>query len=246
MIKIILCALNEVQNLKILLPEINAQMKRINLPYQILICLDGSSDDSKEYILTQKNSYPIEILPQINEKGLGKAMKRLFLKAASTSNDNELIISMDADNTHFPSQIEDLITKNKGDVVILSRFCKESKMLGFPFYRILISKTTSFVMRLFFGIRDIENKKIKDYSSGYRCYRVKSIKKLIEEFGDNFITNQDFTYTCELLINLDKIGAKFQELPLHYDYSKKIGESKLRFFSNAKSLLRLIYQRITK
>ncbi len=248
MIKIILGALNEAQNLKILLPEICDQMQKLKLDFEIILCIDASSDDSQEIILAQKNTYPIRILDFCKEKGLGKAIKRLFLDVINNSQDEDVIISMDADNTHFPRQIEEIIDyfkqNSQTEVLILSRFCNNSKIIDFPFRRILISKTTSFLLQIVFGIKRVSGGKIKDYSSGYRAYKAYKVKELYQKLGDDFIRQNDFTHTCELLINFDKINAKFDEIGLYYDYGKKIGASKLRFFENARSLLKLMAKKM--
>ncbi len=250
MIKIILCALNEAQNLEKLIPNIALELNKLNRDFEIIICLDGSYDNSEDLILTLKKSYPIRILNILNQKGLGVASKRLFLDVINNCDNNDIIISFDADNTHNPNQLEEIINhfeKNSLDVLIASRFCKNSVTIGFPAYRFFISKSTSIVMQTIFGIKKINNKRLKDYSSGYRAYNINKLKQLYKTFGDNFITERNFIYTCEILLNINKIGAKFDEIALNYNYGQKIGESKLKIMQNMKSLIALILRmKITK
>ena len=54
---------------------------------------------------------------------------------------------------------------------------------------------------------------------------------------DNFITEPEFTYTCELLIKLARFDSRLDEIPIFYDYGKKIGKSKLRVGRNFWRLL---------
>ena len=247
MIKIILCAFNEAQNLKTLLPNINHEVKKITSDYEIILCLDGGSDESPQLI--SELPYPIRILEPRNLRGLGFAYKRIFLDVIKNCTDDDLIISLDADNTHNPSQINDLIQlcqNEKLDLAIASRFCSTSITNNFPFYRKCISKVTSLVLQTIFPIKKISGKRLQDYSSGYRAYRAKKLKELYKIHQDKFITEKDFIYTCEILLNLAQINSRIDELPLIYDYGKKIGESKLKILQNSQGLLKLITRYLVK
>jgi len=176
-IKIILCAFNEAQNLNNLLPNINHEVKKITSDYEIIICIDGGDDNSFVLLEQMKTKFPIKVLPPQNQQGLGVAYKRIFLDVIKNSANEDIIISLDADSTHDPAQIHDLVKLCKEqnlDLAIASRFCKESVVKGFPLYRKFISKTTSLVLQIFFPIKKISGKRVKDYSSGYRAYLAKN------------------------------------------------------------------------
>lgn len=248
-IKIILCALNEAQNLTKLLPDINREVKKITDDYQTIICLDGSDDESFALITNLQKSYPIKILELKNQRGLGLAYKRIFLDVIKNSADDDIIISLDADNTHNPSQITGLIQlckKENLDLAIASRFCRESVTNGFPLHRKFISKATSLVLQTIFPIKKTDGRNLQDYSSGYRAYKAKKLKELFEIKQNNFITEKDFIYTCEILLNIAQINPRINELPLIYDYDKKIGKSKLKIIQNSEGLLKLIMRHFAK
>ena len=243
MIKIILCALNEAENLAELLPNINRELQKFTHDYEIILCLDGTSDESYNLILDFQKTYPIKFLEPQNQLGLGFAYKRLFLEVIKNSADDDLIISLDADNTHSPQQIKELIEHyyfTAADLIIASRFCPKSITTGFPLHRKFISKATSIFLQILFPIKTVERAKLKDYSSGYRAYKALKLKELYKTYGDKFIIEKDFIYTCEILLNLQKIHAKFAEIPLIYNYDKKIGKSKLKILQNFRGLLLLI------
>ncbi len=247
MIKIILCAFNEAENLKTLLPNINHEVKKITNDYEIIICLDGGFDESSRLILELQ--YPIKVLQIQNQRGLGLAYKRIFLDIIKNCSDDDLIISLDADNTHDPAQINDLVQlcqKNQLDLAVASRFCSKSIASDFPFYRKCISKITSLVLQTFFPIKKVSGSNLQDYSSGYRAYKAKKLKELYQIHQDNFITEKDFIYTCEILLNLSQINSRIDELPLIYNYGKKIGKSKLKIIQNSQGLLKLIFRYFIK
>ncbi len=243
MIKIILSALNEAQNLKILIPNLAQEISKIKREYEIIICLDGSTDDSAQIILAQQKYYPIRILDFVNKEGLGNAYKKLLLDLIENSDAKDIAISMDADNTHSPLQIAkaiDNFEKNNLDLLILSRFCKTSKSKGFPIFRQFISKIVSILLQFCFGAKKISGQKVKDYSSGYRIYKVEKLQELHQKYGKNLILEQNFVYTCEILQKFAKNNARIDEIALFYDYSRKIGASKLKFWQNFYQLCHLI------
>ena len=240
MIKIILCCFNEAENLKKLLPDLEREMQLVKRDFELLICLDGTSDESLEVINNFSQNCKIKVLPQINQRGLGLAYKRLFLEIVKTCHDNDLVISLDADNTHDPQQIGEMLTyfeKNSLDFLVASRFYGNSLMEDFPFYRKMISKGTSLLLQTIFAVKKISGENLQDYTSGYRIYRVEKIKKLFAQEQNNFITEPEFTYTCEFIIKLSRIESRIDEIAISYDYGKKIGQSKLRIMRNFLRLL---------
>ena len=235
MIKIIFCCLNEEESLKKLLLNLGHEMDLIKRDFEIIICLDGTTDNSVATIAEFQKFYNIRILPQINQRGLGLAYKRLFLDIIKTSADDDLVISLDADNTHNPQQIPEMLeyfNKNSLDFLVASRFCGNSVMDDFPIYRQLISKSTSILLQTLFAAKKISGEKLQDYTSGYRIYRAKKLKELFTKEGNNFMSEPEFTYTCELLIKLSRINSRLDEIALSYDYGNKIGKSKLRIMRN--------------
>lgn len=240
LIKVLLCCLNEEKNLPKLLGDLFSELKNLGEKFEILICIDGTIDSSLRVIGDFQKSYKITVLPKKNQRGLGLAYKRLFVEVIKNSADEDLIISLDADNTHNPKQIPDMVRhfrENSLDFLVASRFCGNSVMADFPIHRQFISKSTSLLLQNIFSAKKIFDEKLQDYTSGYRIYRASKLKELYEKEKDNFITEPEFTYTCELLIKLSRLNSRLDEVPLFYDYGKKIGKSKLRVGRNFWRLL---------
>lgn len=240
--------MNEAQNLKKLLVNLGHEMQILQRDYEITICLDGTTDESLEIISDFQKFHKIKVLPQKNERGLGLAYKRLFLDVIENSADDDLVISLDADNTHNPEQISQMLAhfeNNNLDFLVASRFCGQSVMEDFPIHRQMISKFTSLLLQTIFAVKKISGEKLQDYTSGYRIYKVEKLKKLYAKEKNNFITEPEFTYTCELLIRLSRINCRFDEIPISYDYGKKIGKSKLRIGRNFYRLILMLFKLAT-
>ncbi len=243
MIKIIFCALNEEQNLKKLLINISHEMQLLGRDFEIIACLDGTTDASAETLQAFQKFHSVKILPLKNERGLGLAYKRLFLDVLENSADDDLVLSLDADNTHNPKQIAEMLQhfeNNNLDLVVASRFCSKSVMEEFPIHRKFISKFTSILLQNLFSVKKISGEKLQDFTSGYRLYKVEKLKKLFEIKKDQFICEPEFTYTCELLIKLSRINCRIDEIAISYDYGQKVGASKLRILRNFWRLMILL------
>ncbi len=244
MIKVIFAALNEEENLPKLITDISNSFNYINISYQIIICIDASIDNSFKILYELQKQYPIKILEFKNQRGLGLAFKRLIKEATLNSDDRDLVISLDADNSHAGNQIPGMIkyfNDNKLDFLVASRFCNASRSKGFPLYRQLISKAVSILLQTLFPITKKSGGKLKDYTSGFRIYSAKILKKSLATYGDNYIIEPEFTYTCEFLIKLAKINALADETPISYNYDQKIGKSKLKIGKNFLRLMILIF-----
>jgi len=246
MINIILCALNEASILKKIIEEIDLNFKNFELKYRVIFCIDGSNDNSEEIIKNLSKKYPIIILANNNIRGLGNAFKRILKYCANNYDKKDLIISLDCDLTHNPAVIFsmiNLLNNNNLDLVIGSRFVNNAKIENFPFKRLLISKIIRVVLKLFFPIKKSNNHLLlQDYSSGFRVYRNEILQNLIKNYGDNFLTQKNFTYTCELLIKLANLNGKIGEFPIFYNYQNRIGNSKLNVIKNGLDFIMLIFQ----
>lgn len=227
MIYILLPAYNEEQSLDYLLPKIDKAFKEeMKLDYHIIVCDDGSRDKTPTMLKEYSATLPMTILTHVINRGLGETSRDLFEKAAQLSDDNDIIIRMDCDDTHEPEFIPGLLQQidNGYDVVIASRFVEGGGQEGLDSYRATISKLANLFMKFFFPIKGL-----KEYSSGFRAYKASVIKRAIDEFGNNFIQLKGlgFTVTLEKIVKLKILGAKFGEAPFILRYQQKRSESKM-------------------
>lgn len=227
MIYILLPAYNEELSLDYLLPKIDRAFKEdIQRDYHIIVCNDGSSDKTAEKLQHYSSLLPMTVITHKINRGLGETSRDLFEKAAEVSDDDDILVRMDCDDTHEPEFIPGLLAKiEEGyDVVIASRFVEGGGQEGLDNYRKTISKMANLFMKFFFPINGL-----KEYSSGFRAYRADVIKYAIKTFGNDFIQLKGlgFTVTLEKVVKLKIIGAKFGESPFILRYHQKRSESKM-------------------
>jgi len=237
MIYVLFAAYNESEVMPSFLANIKQEMEKLGEPYTVIACTDASTDNTAEIIANHANTMPIHLIPQTQERGLGVAFRHCLETVCQLSQDeNDIAIFMDADCTHDLAYSKVLIAKIRegNDIVIASRFQKESATSGFALHRQMLTMAASVVFRLLFPI-----KSIKDYTSGYRAYRLQFLQKLQQHYGGIPITERDFCCGPELLIKSRHIGAKFSEVPFDYRYELKIGESKMNIVPLVISTLRM-------
>ena len=149
--------------------------------------------------------------------GLGTAITDGFKILLSLKNTPDYVITMDADYSHDPRAIPRLLeTAEKGyDLVIGSRYIKGSKIIGWHILRWLISRIANFIASAMVGL------KIRDCTSGFRCYSKSYVKSVI-----GTLHSQTYEIQIETVKQAWTGGFKVKEIPIKFENRKK-GKSKL-------------------
>ena len=156
MIFFLLPAYNEEKNIKILLSDISNFYRKKNILLHVIVINDGSSDDTFKNIKITKKKF-FHKLTVINHKknmGLGITLKTGFNHILKIAKPDDIIITMDSDNSHTPKNSYLLIKKiNEGyDVVIASRYSKSSKTYGLSYLRKILSFISCVIFKILFPI----------------------------------------------------------------------------------------------
>lgn len=234
MLYIILPAYNEKEILEDLLNDITHHMS--DTSYRMLLVDDGSTDGTNMCLRRLKQVLPIEIIKHEVNMGLGVSIKDALLHLKDTLRDEDIVVTMDADGTHKPEYIKDMVTRiTKQDIplVIASRYARGGGEAGLSITRSLYSRIANQIMKNLFPISGI-----RDYTSGYRAYSGKILRAGFEHYGDSIITEKGFTCMAELLIKLSFIADNFKEISFILRYDLKQGHSKMPVL---KTMLRYVY-----
>ncbi len=225
-VTVVLPAYNEEQDLPILLTRIHAALNDW-ADYRVIVVDDGSVDQTAAIVRDAGRELAVTLIQHPRNLGLGAAM-RTGLKAAATLEGT--IITMDADNSQGPELIRDMVgmVSAGSDVVIASRFQSGSQEIGVPQHRKLLSHISSAVIR-----NIVRYSGARDYTCGFRAYRLETIRELVSKYGDNFLRENGFACMFELLLNCRRVNASVSEVPLILRYDLKIGDSKMRIFRTA-------------
>ena len=211
---IIIPTYNEELNLGLLLEK----LKSVFSGFSILVIDDSPNDLTKKNFENHKNER-CKIICRNKKLGRGSAIRLGFEYAVK--NNYSMIVEMDSDLSHDPKDLESMIKKfenDNQDIVIGSRYLKESKIINWAKKRIIFSNLGNLLARFLF-----ENS-IKDYTNGFRIYKNRFVKKVIEV--DQI--NSGFIYLTEILIIALKNGFKISEIPITFVNRSK-GESSVNF-----------------
>ena len=214
---------NEWPSIENMMKELQSYLSNYKHNYKILICDDGSTDGSLEYIKSLDNKNIILLEHPFN-RGLGESIRDIFEYVVQNGKEEDILIRMDGDNTHNPKYISEFLTElDKGfDVVVASRQTFNDKNLSL--YRNSLSYFARFFMKIFFKLPNVS-----EYSGGFRAYKLGVLKKAFEVFGGRFIELGTFGFVCtfEKLVKLNLLNPKFSEIKFVHEYDKKLSSSKM-------------------
>jgi dolichol-phosphate mannosyltransferase len=228
MIYILLPAYNEEHDIGKLLHRIQDAMMSLGyLHYKVLVVNDGSTDQTLSVVAECQQHIPILILDHGINKGLGQAMLTGLSSAERLIGGDDVLVTMDADNTHDPCLIGAMVDKVRSgaDVVIASRYEKGGEEVGLSEVRSILSRGASGLLHIFFPIAGA-----KDYTCGFRAYRGSVLKYAFQVYGDRLVEERGFTCMAEILIKMGAVRAKVAEVPLVLRYDLKTGRSKMKVF----------------
>ena len=196
----------EEENLRILLPRLEATLKRMAISYEILIVDTETPLDHTADVCRGEN------VRYLNRKG-GNA----FGNAVRTGIDEargRRILFMDADGSHTPEFIPELYSRvNQADVVIASRyveggFTENSRAL------VLMSLALNMTYSIVLGL------KCKDVSNSFKIYRADQLKELE-------LTCQNFDIVEEILFKLRVLNPGLTIVEVPFSFKKRMfGETK--------------------
>jgi len=203
---------NEKKNIRELIEKINIVNNDIN----ILVVDDNSPDGTYKIVENLKKTFKnLFLLKRTKKEGLGSAYIAGMKYALSQKAD--LIIQMDADMSHDPDSIKDLIiASKKNDLVIGSRYISGINVVNWPIHRLIISYGANLYSRVITGLP------IKDATGGFKCWK----RKVLENININSIQSQGYSFQIEMTYRAWLKKYKIVEIPIIF-VDRTIGESKM-------------------
>ena len=210
MIKIFIPAYNEEKfigsNLTYLSSKFSELLKE---DYIIYIVNDGSIDKTGQII----DDLKINNIVQFRCKGptVRENVGKMMLKSC---NKGDLLLLIDADLSTDIKAIPQLFKEiNNGyDVVIGSRYVNGSRLRRTT-YRFIVSKLFNFSLRVYFGSN------IKDHECGFKLFKAKAIKDIVENMGWSF-KRRGF-WDSEFLIRASQKNYLIKEIPITWEEGPK-------------------------
>lgn len=219
-IAVILPTVNEAGTIGYLMRRILSLDRRI----RIYVVDDGSTDGTVPIVkrLAEKAGR-LTLYERESSRGLGDAL-RFGLRNALADEKNGILVTLDADYSHDPFDIQRFL-ETDADLVVGSRYIKGSRILGWSFFRRLMSMTANWLARTRLGI------KVKDATSGYRAYSRSVAELVVSESA-----RDGFEFQVEAIWLAEKAGFRITEAPIRFS-ERTLGSSKLAPFREITSTL---------
>ncbi len=207
---------NEAENL----PAMVGELLALDLPGLSILIVDDNSPDGTGKVadeLAQRHLDRMQVIHRAGKLGLGTAYITGFHYALEQGAD--LIVQMDADFSHSPSYIPQLVeATDEYDVVVGSRYISGGSLdERWSWWRYFLSWwANSVYTRLILGV------KVKDATAGFKCWR----RATLEGIGLDRVRSNGYVFQVEMAYLTEKLGYRFLEIPIHFE-DRRIGRSKM-------------------
>jgi dolichol-phosphate mannosyltransferase len=221
-IGVVIPTFKEAANIGNLLLEI-----RKFLPNSKIAVVDDSPDDQTVSAVRILNLDSLTLIHRQRKGGRGSAVlegMNLLLEG-----DCKITVEMDADFSHPPNQLPELIGElcsRNLDLLIASRYKKNSRILNWPLSRRLFSRASNIFAKMLLKVP------VSDYTNGYRVYSRLAVIQILESCGK---IGGGFIALSEILVNLYYRDFKIGEVSTVFT-NRLRGESSVTY-SEVKSAL---------
>lgn len=235
--RVVLPAYNEEQTLPVLLMRLDRAFAEEGLPGDVLVVNDGSTDGTADAVRSYGGTLPVRLLDLQPNRGLAEAIKAGLLEALKTADDDDIIVTMDADNSHTPGLILRMVRmiREGSDVVIASRYQAGARIRGVSAFRQLLSLGASLLFRLVARVPGV-----RDYTCGYRAYRAEVLRNAFDHYHDQLIRQTGFGCMAEILLKLKALDPIIHEVPLILRYDLKHSTSKMKVWRTVRETLLML------
>ena len=149
-VSLIIPTYNEAENIETLIKEIDGVVNKSFVDFEYIIVDDNSPDGTGSIAEKLKETYPVHVIHRSGKLGLGSAVIEGFNLSTY-----EYIGVMDGDLSHDPIILNDMVGELENcDIVIGSRFNKDSLVENWKWWRRVVSVVGVFLAKMISGVGD--------------------------------------------------------------------------------------------
>jgi dolichol-phosphate mannosyltransferase len=208
---------NEAENLANIVLAAGAQLAT-TVPgrYRILIVDDNSPDGTGAIAdsLAAEHAW-VEVLHRPGKAGLGQAYLAGFTHALTRG--AELLIEMDADFSHDPRYLPELLAAAEdADLVLGSRYVPGGGVRDWGLLRRLVSRGGGLYARVILGVD------VRDLTGGFKCIR----REVLEAIDLPSVRAEGYVFQIEVTYRALLAGFTVREVPIVFS-DRTVGSSKM-------------------
>jgi dolichol-phosphate mannosyltransferase len=208
---------NERENLAGIVDAAGAELERVAPgDFRILVVDDNSPDGTGALAdaLAEARDW-LEVLHRPGKSGLGQAYLAGFTHAMS--NGARLLLEMDADFSHDPKYLPDLIAAAEhADLVLGSRYVPGGGVRDWGLVRRLVSRGGGLYARRILGVD------VRDLTGGFKCIR----REVLEAIDLPSVRAEGYVFQIEVTYRAILAGFTVRELPIVF-VDRTSGHSKM-------------------
>ena len=210
---VVLPTYNESRNLSQIVPVILSQDVRI----EVLVVDDNSPDGTGQIADVLAGGIArVHVLHRPQKEGLGRAYLAGF--AWGIERGYDMLFEMDADFSHDPRFLKDLIEALEGgaDLAIGSRYKEGVNVINWPMSRLILSSGANIYARFVTGLP------LTDSTGGFKAFR----RRVLEAIPFERVRSNGYSFQIEMSYRAWKKGFRLVEVPIIFT-DRVEGQSKM-------------------
>ena len=203
---------NERENLASLIDELLD-----TAPVDVLVIDDASPDGTGRVadLIARRSGGRVHVLHRGRKLGLGTAYVEGFRYGIDRG--YQLLLEMDADFSHQPRYVPQLLrAAEHNDVVLGSRYVEGGAIENWSLLRQGLSRGGSIYARSILKVP------VRDLTSGFKCFR----REVLEAIDLSTVTTTGYAFQIELTCRAFRLGFLFKEGPMVF-FELQGGKSKM-------------------
>jgi glycosyltransferase involved in cell wall biosynthesis len=186
--------------------------EHVKTPFRVLICYDRDDDDT----LAALDQFSDPRCPVVRVKNRGRGAFGAVVTGFAES-EAPAVLVFPADDDYNAPRLDAMVARFKEghDIVCASRFIPGGKMVGCPWLKATIVRSSAFVLH------HAARLPAHDPSNGFRLFSRRLLRSIPLE------ATTGFTYSIELLVKCHRLGWRIAEVPVEW-HERTSGRSRFQ------------------